>query len=132
MSNLHHYSTQLIRFNSFYFIFYFLYRCDFAKAHCENKDLSVANYGPCTSTAAGTTAVQSGTTQSGNTQSATTGPVVPTSSYKPYVTAQPTKDPVLAGSEAVLDFFCLELSHISCGTDVNPVCGSDKITYGNE
>ncbi|KAK3083873.1 hypothetical protein FSP39_004408 [Pinctada imbricata] len=42
-----------------------------------------------------------------------------------------TVPPILTGSEAVLDFFCLALAHQDCETDVNYVCGSDATTYLN-
>jgi hypothetical protein len=37
--------------------------------------------------------------------------------------------PVLTGPDAIFDFFCLELSHQPCHTDLETICGSDGNTY---
>ncbi|XP_046559787.1 ovomucoid-like [Haliotis rubra] len=42
-----------------------------------------------------------------------------------------TGGPVLSGEEAVLDFFCQELSHEDCPADKDEVCATDRVTYDN-
>jgi hypothetical protein len=37
--------------------------------------------------------------------------------------------PVLTGPDAIFDFFCLELSHQPCHTDLETICASDDNTY---
>ncbi|KAK6192455.1 hypothetical protein SNE40_003919 [Patella caerulea] len=40
-------------------------------------------------------------------------------------------DPNLHGSNLVYTFFCNNLKHIQCGTDLEIVCGTDMNTYDN-
>ncbi|KAK3606546.1 hypothetical protein CHS0354_041506 [Potamilus streckersoni] len=77
--------------------------CTFAKAYCRDTTLHVAHDGPC-----------SGTVKP-------TGTVISVSTIPPLYT----------GSEAVLDFFCTFLSHESCTTATDEICGSDNVTYNN-
>ncbi|XP_022343516.1 follistatin-related protein 3-like [Crassostrea virginica] len=88
-------------------------RCDFSKAHCEDTSLHIASHSACPMT---------------TTPPPTTAPpgVVVTSRPIPSTLA-----PILHGSEAVLDFFCLNLAFKPCDGGSNPVCGNDTITYQN-
>ncbi|XP_033748671.1 tomoregulin-2-like [Pecten maximus] len=95
-------------------------RCDFSKAHCANKDIHVYAYDSCANV----------TLPGGSPSTAAPGGgggVV--STVAPPVTIAPT--PAIHGSEAVLDFICLEISHEKCGMEVEQICASDFRTYEN-
>ncbi|XP_011413255.3 follistatin-related protein 3 [Magallana gigas] len=88
-------------------------RCDFSKAHCDDKSIHVASHSACPTT---------------------TVPPPTTAPPGGVVTSHPlpsTLAPILHGSEAVLDFFCFNLAFKACDAASNPVCGNDTITYTN-
>ncbi|XP_052073780.1 agrin-like [Mytilus californianus] len=85
-------------------------RCDYSKAHCADRNIHVAYDGVCSTT---TTMAPSGTTSgTGTGTGGGTGPII-------------------SGPEAVFDFFCLELSHHPCDTDLETICASNGVTYIN-
>ncbi|OWF36377.1 tomoregulin-2-like [Mizuhopecten yessoensis] len=97
-------------------------RCDFSKAHCDNRDLHVYAYTSCANV-----------TLPGGSPSTVAPVTVTPGGNGGVVTSMPavTSPPFLSGSEAVLDFICLEISHEKCGTESEPICGSDFRTYDN-
>ncbi|XP_062618891.1 agrin-like [Saccostrea cucullata] len=82
-------------------------RCDFSKAHCEDKNIHLASHSACPTT---------------------TTPPGGASTIRPLPS---TLAPILQGSEAVLDFFCLNLAFKPCDGGPNPVCGNNTMTYEN-
>ncbi|KAL3856211.1 hypothetical protein ACJMK2_010988 [Sinanodonta woodiana] len=83
--------------------------CYFAQAYCHDTYIHVTHAGPCVSVSGG----------------GTTHPV-------DHVTdAATTKETLHYGPDAVLDFFCIHLSHENCTLFRDEICGSDNITYLN-
>ncbi|XP_048755211.1 agrin-like [Ostrea edulis] len=82
-------------------------RCDFSKAHCEQNSVHIASHSACP---------------------ATTVPPGASSTSNPVAS---TLAPILQGSEAVLDFFCLNIAFRPCDAVHTPVCGNDTTTYPN-
>jgi len=76
--------------------------CPFAKAHCNDNDLHILHHGACVGAEVSTTVSPGGTTVSS-----------------------------VLGQEAVLDFFCTQLSHRECDTDMDMICATDGFTYFN-
>jgi hypothetical protein len=93
-----------------------IFRCDYSKAHCADNSIHVAYQSACASTTPMTTTV-GGSGGTGTGTGTGTGGI--------------QTGPVLTGPEAIFDFFCLELSHQPCHTDLETICGSDGNTYIN-
>ncbi|XP_069135440.1 tomoregulin-2-like [Argopecten irradians] len=96
-------------------------RCDFSKAHCANKDLHVYAYAAC----------ENITLPGGSPSTQAPGGGVVTTSAPASGTVATNSPPTIHGSEAVLDFICVEISHDKCGTEQEFICASDFKTYDN-
>ncbi|XP_045179426.2 agrin-like [Mercenaria mercenaria] len=90
--------------------------CYYGQARCRDKTIRVAFQGPCSAPLA---SILSPVSASSASSAATDGPVVTGT------TLPPTTDPIH-------DAFCGNKNDIVCGTDLAPICGSDKQIYLNK
>ncbi|KAL4228738.1 hypothetical protein ACF0H5_011781 [Mactra antiquata] len=110
--------------------------CYYSKARCNDKNLSIGSVGACgvATTAAPVVTTASATMMSTGTGAPVTGGVTNAASttQAPVVT-QPMS--TMAGTttpDAILAAFCQNKNSIQCGTDLAPICGSDKQFYLNK